>query len=277
MDSAVNLSSLPIKAILKKYDIQLKKSLGQNFLTDNHALQAIVNAAGITSQDTVLEIGPGIGSLTRHIAAAAKRVVAVELDATLIPALQDVLSTFSNVELIHGDILKVELPASLQESPYLIVANIPYYITSAVIRRSLENAAKPKKMILTIQKEVARRICQKPGDMSLLALSVQVYGQPKVQFDIPAGAFYPAPTVDSSVLSIDLYDQPLIPPAELDKFFQWIKAGFSQKRKKLRNSLSAGLNLPTTAIEEIFTRADLDPQRRAETLSIEEWKALIKA
>ncbi len=277
MDSAVNLSSLPIKAILKKYDIQLKKSLGQNFLTDNHALQAIVHVAGITSEDIVLEIGPGIGSLTRHIAAAAKKVVAVELDASLMPALRDVLSPFSNVELIHGDILKVDLPASLQESPYLIVANIPYYITSAVIRRSLENTAKPKKMILTIQKEVARRICQKPGDMSLLALSVQVYGQPKVQFDIPAGAFYPAPTVDSSVLSIDLYDQPLIPPVDLDKFFQWIKAGFSQKRKKLRNSLSAGLNLPTTAIEEVFTRADLDPQRRAETLSIEEWKNLIQA
>jgi 16S rRNA (adenine1518-N6/adenine1519-N6)-dimethyltransferase len=277
MDSAVNLSSLPIKSILKKYDIQLKKSLGQNFLTDNHALQAIVQAAGITAEDSVLEIGPGIGSLTRHIAAAAKKVVAVELDASLMPALRDVLSPFSNVELIHGDILKVDLPASLQKSPYLIVANIPYYITSAVIRRSLENKSKPKKIILTIQKEVARRICQKPGDMSLLALSVQVYGQPKVQFDIAAGAFYPAPTVDSSVLSIDLYDQPLIPQAELDKFFQWIKAGFSQKRKKLRNSLSAGLNLPTAAIEEVFMRAGLDPQRRAETLSIEEWKNLIQA
>jgi 16S rRNA (adenine1518-N6/adenine1519-N6)-dimethyltransferase len=277
MDSAVNLSSLPIKSILKKYDIQLKKSLGQNFLTDNHALQAIVQAAGITSEDTVLEIGPGIGSLTRHIAAAAKKVVAVELDASLMPALRDVLSPFFNVELIHGDILKVDLPASLQEAPYLIVANIPYYITSAVIRRSLENKSKPKKMILTIQKEVARRICQKPGDMSLLALSVQVYGQPKVQFDISAGAFYPAPTVDSSVLSIDLYDMPLIPQTELDKFFLWIKAGFSQKRKKLRNSLSAGLNLSTADIEEIFNRAGLDPQRRAETLSIEEWKKLIQA
>ena len=242
MDSAVNLSSLPIKSILKKYDIQLKKSLGQNFLTDNHALQAIVQAAGITAEDSVLEIGPGIGSLTRHIAAAAKKVVAVELDASLMPALRDVLSPFSNAgKLIHGDILKVDLPASLQKSPYLIVANIPYYITSAVIRRSLENKSKPKKIILTIQKEVARRICQKPGDMSLLALSVQVYGQPKVQFDIAAGAFYPAPTVDSSVLSIDLYDQPLIPQAELDKFFQWIKAGFSQKRKKTTQFLIRGV------------------------------------
>ena len=277
MDSTVNLSSLPIKSILKKYDIQLKKSLGQNFLTDNHTLQAIVKASGVTSEDTVLEIGPGIGSLTRHLAAASKKVIAVELDATLIPALRDVLTPFSNVELIHGDILKVELPASLQESPYLIVANIPYYITSAVIRRSLENSAKPKKMILTIQKEVARRICQKPGDLSLLALSVQVYGAPKVLFDIAAGAFYPAPNVDSSVLSIDLYDQPMIPQADLDKFFHWIKAGFSQKRKKLRNSLSAGLNVSTAEIEEIFSRADLDPQRRAETLSIEEWKNLIQA
>jgi 16S rRNA (adenine1518-N6/adenine1519-N6)-dimethyltransferase len=276
LDSAINLPPLSIGTLLRKYNIHLKKSLGQNFLTDDSALQKIVNAAGITPAHTVLEIGPGIGSLTRYLAASSRHVVVVELDASLIPPLKEVVAAYPNVDIIHGDILKVDLPVSLTESPYLIVANIPYYITSAVIRRSLENSTKPKKMILTIQKEVAHRICQKPGDMSLLALSVQVYGKPSILFDIPAGSFYPAPKVDSSVLSIELYDQPQIPAADLDRFFQWIKAGFSQKRKKLRNSLSAGLNISTAEIERIFNHAGLDPQRRAETLSIEEWKHLIQ-
>jgi len=277
MDSAIKLSPLPIGKLLKQYGIHLKKSLGQNFLTDEHALQAIVMAAGITPEHTVLEIGPGIGSLTRYLAASARRVIAVELDESLGPALQEVLSPFANVEIIFGDILKVDLAESHLEPPYLVVANIPYYITSAVIRRSLENMIKPQRIILTIQKEVARRICQKPGDLSLLALSVQVYGQPKILFDIAAGAFYPAPQVDSSVLCIDLFHEPLIPLQDLNRFFQWIKAGFSQKRKKLRNSLAAGLNRSPAEIEGVFFRANIDPQRRAETLSIQEWKQLIQA
>jgi 16S rRNA (adenine1518-N6/adenine1519-N6)-dimethyltransferase len=275
MDSAINLPPLKIGSILRQYDIRLKKSLGQNFLTDTNALQAIAEAAGVTSAETILEIGPGIGSLTRYLACQAGQVIAVELDGALMPALQDVLSPFSNVKIVQGDILKIDLPDLLGETPYTIVANIPYYITSAVIRRCLETTAKPKKIILTIQKEVARRICQKPGDLNLLALSVQVYGEPKVLFDIPAGVFFPAPNVDSSVIRITLYDQPLIPETELERFFQWSKAGFQQKRKKLRNSLASGLHLSTSQVEEIFAKAGLDPQRRAETLSIEEWQRLI--
>lgn len=275
MDSSLTLPPLAIVPLLKKYEIRLKKSLGQNFLTDEHYLQAIVREAGVNPEDTVLEIGPGVGSLTRHLAKSARQVVAVELDGSLLPALNDVLQPFPNVELIQGDILEVALPQTLKQNPYLIVANIPYYITSAVIRRSLEESARPQRMILTIQKEVARRICQQPGDLSLLALSVQVYGKPRILFDIPAGAFFPAPNVDSSVLRIDLYPQPLIPLAQLDQFFQWIKAGFSQKRKKLRNSLAAGLGQSPADIEKIFAQAGLDPQRRAETLSIDEWHQLI--
>lgn len=273
----MSLPPLHISAILRQYDLHLKKSLGQNFLTSEDALQAIVRASEANNTETVLEIGPGIGSLTRHLAVAAKRVVAVELDDSLIPALQEIVAPFPHVEIVHGDILKVDLPTLLGSDAYMVVANIPYYITSAVIRRCLETPVKPKKMILTIQKEVARRICQQPGDMSLLALSVQVYGNPKVLFDIPAGAFFPPPKVDSSVLAIELYENPLIHIDDLDEFFRWIKAGFSQKRKKLRNSLSAGLHTSPAAIEEIFMAADIDPQRRAETLSIAEWQQIITA
>jgi 16S rRNA (adenine1518-N6/adenine1519-N6)-dimethyltransferase len=170
----------------------------------------------------------------------------------------------------------VDLTELLGNNPYVIIANIPYYITSAVLRHCLESHTKPKRMILTIQKEVARRICQLPGDLSLLALSVQVYGTPKILFDIPAGPFFPTPNVDSTVLSIELYETPLIPHDDLELFFKWIKAGFSQKRKKLRNSLSAGLHISPQEVEEIFARAGLDPQRRAETLSIAEWHQLIQ-
>jgi 16S rRNA (adenine1518-N6/adenine1519-N6)-dimethyltransferase len=273
----MNLQSISIRSILQEHDIRLKKSLGQNFLSDDQILNKIVQAAGISNDVNVLEIGPGIGSLTRHIALLAKQVYAVELDDRLLPALEEVLAPFTNITIINNDILKVDLSDLLGNNPYIIIANIPYYITSAVLRHCLEANTKPKQMILTIQKEVARRICQTPGDLSLLALSVQVYGTPKILFDISAGAFFPAPNVDSTVLSIDLFDQPLIPQDDLEIFFKWIKAGFSQKRKKLRNSLASGLHISTQEVEKIFAKAEIDPQRRAETLSIEEWHKIIQA
>ena len=276
MDSSMNLQPLSIRSILQEHDIRLKKSLGQNFLSDNQILGKIVQTANISNSDNVLEIGPGVGSLTRHIAVHAKQVFAVELDDHLLPALEEVLAPFDNIQIINNDILKVDLTELLGNDPYVIIANIPYYITSAVLRHCLESQTKPKRMILTIQKEVARRICEAPGNLSLLALSVQVYGTPKVIFDIPAGAFFPSPNVDSTVLSIELYETPLIPHEDLETFFRWSKAGFAQKRKKLRNSLSAGLHISTQEVESIFTRAGIDPQRRAETLSIAEWHQLIK-
>src|SRR6185295_15985876 len=176
--------------------------------------------------DTVLEIGPGLGSLTRYLGASAKEVVAVELDSNLLPALQTVLATYPNVRLIQGDILKLSPKDLIAEKDYLVVANIPYYITSAVIRHLLENDPKPRRIVLTVQKEVAERICAKPGDMSLLALSVQVYGKPAIAATIPAEAFYPAPKVDSAVIRVDLYPTPLIPAGLLDRFFRLAKAGF---------------------------------------------------
>ncbi len=261
-------------ALLKRYDLRAHKGLGQNFLQDPLALETIVSAAQIQRTDTVLEIGPGLGSLTRYLAVSAKEVVAVELDEKLLPPLQAVLSPYQNIRLIHGDILKLSPKDLSLESNYVVVANIPYYITSAVIRHLLESESKPRRLVLTVQKEVAQRICAEPGDMSLLALSVQVYGKPRIAASIPANAFFPAPKVDSAVLLIDIYDSPRIKGEYLNTFFKLIKAGFSQKRKTLRNSLSSGLHISPPEAADLLTRANLDPQRRAETLSIEEWERL---
>jgi len=260
--------------LLKQYGLRADKRLGQNFLQDPYALEKIVKAAEIHPTDTVLEIGPGLGSLTRYLAAAAQEVVAVELDDKLFPPLEAVIAPYNNIQLLHGDILGVEPKEIIQQQDYLVVANIPYYITSAVIRHLLESNPKPRRIVLTIQKEVSERICAGPGDMSLLALSVQVYGQPRIAARIPAGAFYPAPKVDSSVLVIDIHSAPVVPLDLLDTFFLLIKAGFSQKRKKLRNSISAGMHQSPAETEKLLRAADIDPQRRAETLDLEEWGKL---
>lgn len=272
-----DIPPINIPFLLKKYGLRPHKGLGQNFLQDPIALEKIVAAAEIQPTDTVLEIGPGLGSLTRYLAAAAKSVVAVELDQHLLPPLKAVLSPYDNVRLIHGDILELKPGDLIQEPEYLVAANVPYYITSAIIRHLLESPSKPRRVVLTVQKEVAKRICEKPGDMSLLALSVQVYGKPQVVAHIPAGAFFPAPNVDSSVLSIEIYPTPLIPVELLSTFFKLIKAGFGQKRKTLRNSLSSGLSISPSQAAELLTRVGIDPQRRAETLSIDEWSALSSA
>jgi len=265
---------LNVETLLKRHGLRAHKGLGQNFLQDPLALEEIVSAAEIQPTDTVLEIGPGLGSLTRYLAISAKEVVAIELDPNLLPPLQAVLIPYSNVRLIQGNILKLSPKDLITEKDYLVVANIPYYITSAVIRHLLEAEVKPRRMVLTVQKEVAERISAKPGDMSLLALSVQVYGKPRIAARIPASAFFPAPKVDSAILCVDIYPAPLIKPELLNTFFKLIKAGFSQKRKTLRNSLSSGLHISPTSAAELLTRTGIDPQRRAETLSIEEWEKL---
>ena len=265
---------LNVVNLLKQYGLRADKRLGQNFLQDPYALEKIIKAAEILPSDTVLEIGPGLGSLTRYLAAAAQKVVAVELDDKLFPALERVIAPYENIQLVHGDILGIEPKEIIEQQDYLVVANIPYYITSALIRHLLESLPKPRRVVLTIQKEVAERICAGSGDMSLLALSVQVYGQPRVMFHIPAEAFFPTPKVDSSVLVIDIYSTPVVDESLLNTFFQLTKAGFSQKRKKLRNSISAGMLQSPAETEKLLWGANIDPQRRAETLSLEEWGKL---
>lgn len=265
---------LNVSALLKQHGLRANKKLGQNFLQDPFALDSITSAAEIVTTETVLEIGPGLGSLTRHLARSAHQVIAVELDQELIPPLKAVTAGYDNITIIHGDILKLHPEDLIQKSDYLVVANIPYYITSAIIRHLLESESKPRRIVLTIQKEVAQRICAKPGDMSLLALSVQVYGNPRIASHIPAGAFFPSPKVDSAVLCIDIYKSPQIKPELLNTFFKLIKAGFGQKRKTLRNSLSSGLHISPSHAEEFLKTAGIDPMRRAETLSIDEWSML---
>ncbi len=274
MDTPLNLPPLNVAAILRAHGLSPKKSLGQNFLADPSALERIIQAAEIAPGDSVLEVGPGLGSLTRYLAAAARRVVAVELDGSLLAPLEQVLAGAPNVEIIQGDILDLD-PAELIDEPgFLVVANIPYYITSTLIRHLLEARQKPRRLVLTVQREVAGRITAGPGDLSLLALSVQVYGKPAIAARIPAGAFYPAPKVDSSVVRVDLYPEPLIPAGALDAFFRLAKAGFGQKRKTLRNALAAGLSWPGQQAAELLQAAGIDPMRRAETLQLDEWRRL---
>jgi 16S rRNA (adenine1518-N6/adenine1519-N6)-dimethyltransferase len=260
--------------LLKKYGLRADKRLGQNYLEDPNVLEKILEAAEIQNTDTVLEIGPGLGSLTRYISVSAHQVIAVELDAKLIPILKVILKPYANIRLIQGDILEFT-PKELALPPdYLVVANIPYNITSAIVRHLLESEKKPRRIVLTVQKEVAERICATPPDMSLLALSVQVYGTPHIMARIPAGAFFPAPKVDSAVVKIEICPEPVIPSPLLPIFFKLIKAGFSQKRKTLRNSLSAGLRISTMEAESLLAKAEIDAKRRAETLSLNEWERM---
>ena len=265
-----------IKQLLKQYDLKPQKGLGQNFLIDEGALARVVEAAGIGLEDTVLEIGPGLGSLTHLLVNTARRVVAVELDMHLVAALEDIFKDTANLELVAGDILEVNLNQLFTEPGYLVVANIPYYITSVLIRHLLEAQNPPQRLVLTVQKEVAQRICAKVGSLSLLALSVQVYGKPKIADRIPAGAFYPAPKIDSAVVRIDLYPEPVVPRERLDLFFRLTKAGFSQKRKTLQNSVSAGMHWDKEETARLLNEAGIEPQRRAQNVSLDEWVRLVE-
>jgi 16S rRNA (adenine1518-N6/adenine1519-N6)-dimethyltransferase len=269
------LTPLNVPAQLRASGLRPNKRLGQNFLVDDAHLARIVAEAGVGPGDEVLEIGAGLGSLTRHLAAAARRVVAVELDAGLLPLLQANLAGVANVEVLQQDIFRVNIAEHFKADGFLVVANIPYYLTSNLIRHLLESRPRPARLALTVQLEVALRARAAPPEMSLLALSVQLYGQPRIAHHIPAGAFFPIPNVDSAVLVVDLTDQPRLPAEQIDAFFRLAKAAFAQKRKTLANSLSA---LPEWGKAETAARlqaAGIDPMRRPQTLSLEEWGKLV--
>jgi len=269
------------KALLKKYNLHPKKGLGQNFLIDPNHLRKIIQAADLSADDVVLEIGPGLGALTRLLVNKARAVAAIELDQALAAALKVEIQA-DNFYLLPGDILKLDPAAALQsviprftpDDDYVVVANLPYYITSAVLRHLLEAPRPPRRLTLTVQKEVARRITAGPGKMSLLAISVQFYGQPRLCHTIPPNAFTPPPKVDSAVLRVDRH---AVPPVQTDdpaRYFRVVKAGFGQKRKQLRNALAAGLHKPPQEISALLESAGIDPHRRAETLSLQEWALL---
>ncbi len=263
---------------LEQYGITPKKSLGQNFLHDPNALEKIIEMADITPETTVLEIGPGTGNLTRVLAREAARVIAVEVDDRLIPLLHAEFAGQPLVEIIHGDILDLDINARLAGQPYVVVANLPYYITSAILRHLFEKVTpRPDRIVVTVQREVAERITAAPDDMSLLAVSVQFYGLPQIAMHLNPAAFWPRPDVESAVVRIDVYDtSPIDVPGESD-FFRVVRAGFGQKRKQLRNALSAGLHLDKPQADDLLTASGIDPQRRAETLSLSEWAALTRA
>lgn len=267
---------LGVASMMSDYGIKPKKGLGQNFLVDEMYLAKIAEIAGVDKQTDVLEIGAGIGNLTRHLATGGHHVTAVELDSQLIQILKNVTDAFDNVRIVEGDILEIPISDLVHAPGYIVAANIPYYITSALIRYLLENGPKPKTIVLTIQKEVAQRVCAQAGDLSLLALSVQVYGCPEISAHIPAGAFYPIPKVDSAVLTIQLYDQPLIKSELLDTFFMLAKAAFSQKRKMIHNTLVSAPGLRKGNVDMLLSKSGIDPSRRAQTICIKEWAQLTK-
>lgn len=269
---------MDVRALLKQYDLRPSKGLGQNFLVDRAILAKIAAAAELTPGDTVLEIGAGLGTLTEHLARAAGRVVTVELDERLMGVLRDTLSGFDNVEIVQGDILALD-PATLvaPATRYKVVANLPYYITSAVLRHLLEASLQPQRLVVTVQREVAERITARPGQMSLLAVSVQFYGRPQVLFRIRPGSFYPSPGVESAVVRVDMYDAPPVDVEDTDVFFRVVKAGFAQRRKQLHNTLAGGLHLPPEEVAARLREAGVDPKRRAQTLSLEEWARVAQA
>lgn len=268
------LQPLDARRLLRNAGLRPQKNLGQNFLVDERALALVASLADIGPEDTVLEIGAGLGGLTRHLALRGKRVVALEIDPALIPLLRRVLAPFGNVAVVEGDFLALPVERILGDplpQRYIVAANIPYYITSAIIRRLMEARIAPARIVLTVQKEVAERICAPAGAMSLLAVSVQYYGAPAICGNIPASAFFPAPKVDSAVIRVDLDPAAARDPDATDRMFRVARAGFSQKRKMLRNTLAAGLHLPVKQVEDCLSRAGVDARRRAETLSVAEW------
>ena len=243
-------------------------------------LQRIISAADIAPDDVVVEVGPGLGILTVELAERASRVIAVEVDAKLASALLQRVVSLHNVSVINADILQTA-PATLLRTAegvsaahYKVVANLPYYIASSVLRYFLESPVKPSRMVVMVQKEVGEAIAAQPGKMSLLAVSVQFYGKPVIVDYVPARSFYPPPKVDSTILRIDLYEQPEVVVADVDRFFAVVRAGFSAPRKQLRNALAQGLGLSRPETMTLLERAGINPQRRAQTLSIPEWAEL---
>jgi 16S rRNA (adenine1518-N6/adenine1519-N6)-dimethyltransferase len=264
-----------VKRLLRELDIKPKKRLGQNFIVSEGLLNRIIEAAGLDQYDSVLEIGAGLGTLTRRLAQRAGRVVALELDERLIPLLQRELAPYPHVEIVHGDILSID-PADLISPPYKVAANLPYYITSAILRHLLETEQRPSLMVVTVQNEVAERLVAGPGAMSLLAVSVQFYGQPRIIARAPPSAFYPSPRVRSAVVRIAPYLETSAAVDDVGAFFRIVRAGFSQRRKQLRNSLSQGLDLPVQETVEALHRSGIDERQRAQELSVSQWIQLYR-
>ncbi len=271
------------KTILRKYGISPLRGLGQNFLIDKFALKKLISAAELKSGDAVLEIGPGIGALTKELAKRAGKVFAIEKDSRLIGILKETLHGFDNVKIIRGDILKFGAwklfgNGDWEIGNFKVVANLPFYLTAPVIRKFLElEEAQPHEMVFIVQKEVAQRICAKPPEMSLLAVSVQFYAKPKIIAYVPKSSFWPQPKVDSAIIKIVPHQFRIrISLQFCERFFKIVKAGFSQPRKQLANNLSKGLELDKTNVSRQLLKNTIRPEQRAETLTVNDWINLAK-
>jgi 16S rRNA (adenine1518-N6/adenine1519-N6)-dimethyltransferase len=270
-----------VKKLLKNYGIYPSKRLGQNFLIDKDVFKKIIKAAELSEKDTVLEIGPGFGNLTLELAKKVKKVIAIEKDKKMCQVANEFLNSknIKNVKIINKDVLEISPKSKLLTNNYKLVANLPYYITSPIIRKFLELKNPPESMVLMIQKEVAKRICEKPPRMSLLSVSVQFYAKPEIISFVSKKSFWPAPKVDSAIIKITPFSRTTIGTRKIPAllFFKIVKAGFSQPRKQLVNNLSRQLKKEKEKVKKWLIKNNIKPNQRAETLSIKDWKKLTKS
>jgi 16S rRNA (adenine1518-N6/adenine1519-N6)-dimethyltransferase len=279
-----NKATLLYQQLLHQFGFKPKKHLGQHFLIDEAVLERILSTAELSLGDIVIEIGPGLGILTEGLARRGAKVIAVELDSKLVALLRKRLAAFPDVKIIHADILKViprqlfqdNLTASELARGYKIIANLPYYITSPVLSHFLEAQPQPSEMVVMVQKEVGETIAAAPGKMRFLSVKAQFYSKPAIISYVPAASFYPPPKVDSVILRLDVYSQPPIDVSDAASFFDIVMHGFSAPRKQLRNSLANSLEMPPSQVALLLEKAGIEAKRRAETLSLEEWRELWK-
>ena len=270
--------------ICKRFDIKMSKKLGQNFLIKRGIVDEIVKAADLQEGEPVLEIGPGIGTLTQGLAQSGANVTAIELDTRLLEVLDTTLAQYSNVTIVHGDVLKLDVPSIMNNEPFKVVANLPYYITTPIIMSLLESRLPIERLVVMVQKEVALRMVAKPGtkDYGALSVAVQYYTKPDIVLDVPPKSFLPAPAVTSSVIRCVLRDKPPVDVIDEKLFFRVVKAGFAQRRKTFSNTMKT-TGLSKDRIEELLAKANIDGQRRGETFTLQEfadvanaWASLIK-
>lgn len=264
--------------ICKRFDIKMSKKLGQNFLIKRGIVDEIVHAAELTVGEPVLEVGPGIGTLTQGLAQSGADVTAIELDRRLLEVLDTTLASYDNVRIIHGDVLKLDLPTIMNQKPFKVVANLPYYITTPIIMSLLESKLPIERLVVMVQKEVALRMVAKPGtkDYGALSVAVQYYTEPDIVLDVPPKSFLPAPAVTSSVIRCVLCDKPPVDVIDEKLFFRVVKAGFAQRRKTFANTMRT-TGLSKEQIDDILVKANIDGQRRGETFSLQEFADVANA
>ena len=264
------------KAILRRLGLSPRKALGQHFLVGQGVVAIIVKATGIQPQDTLVEVGPGLGVVTRHLIRSSKQVIAVEMDRDLASALERELARTSNLRVVCADARLVDASELTEDAPYKLVANLPYYAASPILRRFLESSHPPVLAVVMVQREVAKNMVAQPGAMSLMSIGIQMYGRPRIVAYVPPSAFYPQPKVTSAVVSIDVYPEPALELDDREEFFRLVRAGFSAPRKQLRNALAHGLGISQNEAMPLLEGAEIDPARRAATLNLEEWGALYR-